>query len=66
MTDEPAEPRPARGAALLELEREDLDLWGVEELRERIETLEREIERTRSRLEKKQSGRSAADALFKF
>ena len=64
--EEPAEPRSARGAALVEVEREDLDLFGVSELTERIERLEAEAGRTRRALEKKQSGKSAADALFKF
>ncbi len=66
MMDEPAGPRVARGAALVEVEREDLDLFGVSELTERIERLEAEAGRTRRALEKKQSGKSAADALFKF
>ena len=66
MSEEPAEPRAARGAALSELEREDLDFYGVVELQERIDRLKAEIERVEAKLEKKQSGRSAADALFKF
>lgn len=66
MSEEPAEPRAARGAALSELEREDLDLYGVVELKERVDRLKAEIERVEAKLEKKQSGRSAADALFKF
>lgn len=65
MLDEPAGPRPLRGEALIALAREDLDLYGVEELEERIERLQAEIERTRSRLEFKRAGRAAADALFK-
>jgi uncharacterized small protein (DUF1192 family) len=66
LSEEPVEPRAARGAALSELEREDLDLYGVVELTERIDRLKTEIERVEAKLEKKQSGRSAADALFKF
>jgi uncharacterized small protein (DUF1192 family) len=66
MIEEPAEPRQARGAALILVEREDLDLFGVSELNERIERLQAEVERTRRALDKKQSGKSAADALFKF
>lgn len=66
MSEEPADPRAARGAALVAIEREDLELSGVVELNERIERLEAEIARTRRALDKKQSGRSAADALFKF
>ena len=60
-------PRPAgRGAAVAELGKEDLDLYSVEELAERIEALEAEIERTRSKLDGKQARKSAADALFSF
>ena len=66
MSEEPAEARRARGAALGELERDDLDVYGVEELKERIERLRGEIARTQAKLDKKQSGKSAADALFKF
>ena len=66
MIEEAAEPRAARGATLVTLEREDLDLYGVIELKERIARLQAEISRTEAKLEKKQSGRSAADALFKF
>jgi uncharacterized small protein (DUF1192 family) len=64
MTDEPAEPRRLRGQALTELTREDLELFGVSELEERIEAMEAEIARTRAQLDKKLSGRAAADALF--
>lgn len=66
MIDEPAEPRQARGAALAVVEREDLEVFSVGDLNERIERLEAEIARTRRALDKKQSGKSAADALFKF
>lgn len=65
MSDEPAEPRRARGQALIEVTREDLDLYAVAELKERIETLEAEIRRAQSQIDRKQSGRAAADALFK-
>jgi uncharacterized small protein (DUF1192 family) len=64
MTDEPVEPRRARGAALLELAREDLDLYAIVDLEERIGILEDEIVRTRAQIERKRSGRDAADALF--
>jgi uncharacterized small protein (DUF1192 family) len=59
-------PRPARGAALAELRKEDLELYGAEELRERIADLEAEIDRTRNALDSRQAKRSAADALFSF
>ena len=65
MLDEPAPPRRARGQALLDVTREDLDLYAVEELEERIEQLQAEAARTRAQLERKQAGRAAADALFK-
>ena len=62
--DEPAPPRAPRGAQLDAVVREDLDAYGVEELRERIARLEAEAERTRAALNRKRSGRQAADALF--
>lgn len=65
MSDEPAEPRRGRGQALLEASREDLETFSVGELQERIEALEAEIRRARAQIERKQSGRAAADALFK-
>lgn len=66
MAEEPVEPRKLRDGALTELAREDLELYGVEELEVRIVRLEAEIERTRGQLERKRAGRAAADALFKF
>jgi uncharacterized small protein (DUF1192 family) len=60
-------PRPAGRSALLDdLRKEDLDLYGVEELSERIQRLEAELARTREALEKKRDRRDAADALFSF
>ncbi|MBC6980263.1 MULTISPECIES: DUF1192 domain-containing protein [unclassified Caulobacter] len=60
-------PRPTgRGAALADLKREDLDLYGVEELEERIAVLEAEAARSRAALDGKQAKKSAADALFSF
>ena len=56
--------RRARGQTLAELTREDLDLYGADELRERIEALQGEIARIEAVLERKERGRSAADALF--
>ena len=64
MSEEPAEVRRVRGQLLIDLGREDLDLFGIEELNERIALLEAEIGRVRTHLEKKQAGRAAADALF--
>jgi uncharacterized small protein (DUF1192 family) len=62
--DEPAEPRRGRGAALSEALKEDLEVFGVEELAERIELLEAEVARVRAQMDRKKAGRSAADALF--
>ncbi len=64
--EEPATARVQRGAALAAVEREDLDLFSVEELQERIARLEAEIGRARRAMDRKQAGRSAADALFSF
>ncbi|HEY1926668.1 MAG TPA: DUF1192 domain-containing protein [Caulobacteraceae bacterium] len=64
MSEEPAEVRRLRGQLLIDLGREDLDLFGIEELNERIALLEAEIGRVRKQIDKKQAGRSAADALF--
>lgn len=60
------DPRPARGAALTALGREDLDLYAVEELDERIAALKAEIARCEAARQSKQSRKSAADALFNF
>lgn len=62
--DEPAEVRTARGQRLLEATREDLELYGVAELEERLEILQAEAARVTAQIEKKRSGRAAADALF--
>jgi uncharacterized small protein (DUF1192 family) len=64
MADEPADVRPLRGQALIDAAREDLDLYGVGELEERIAALEAEIGRARAQIDKKQATRAAADALF--
>ena len=66
MTFEDLEPRPSRGATLTALAREDLDLYSVQELDERIEALNTEIERAKSAIKGKQAKKSAADALFNF
>lgn len=66
MTFEDLEPRPTRGANLTALTREDLDLYSVDELNERIETLNAEIDRSRRAISGKQDKKSAADALFNF
>lgn len=51
---------------LKNLTHEDLSVFSVEELRERIASLQGEIARVQQVLEKKTSGRSAAEALFSF
>jgi uncharacterized small protein (DUF1192 family) len=65
MTDEPAEARRQRGQSLIDLGREDLELFGADELGDRIEALQAEIERARAQLARKDKGRAAAEALFK-
>jgi uncharacterized small protein (DUF1192 family) len=62
--DEPAEVRVGRGQRLVEAVREDLELFGVAELEERIDVLQSEIARVRAQIERKRAGRAAADAIF--
>ena len=62
--DEPADIRTLRGQRLTEAVREDLELYAVAELEERIAVLETEIERVRAQIDRKRAGRAAADALF--
>ena len=62
--EEPAEVRIGRGQRLAEAVREDLELYGVAELEERIEMLQAEIARCQAQIEKKKATRHAADALF--
>jgi uncharacterized small protein (DUF1192 family) len=64
MAEEPAEARRQRGQSLIDLAREDLEMFGADELQERIAALEAEIERARAQLARKQATRAAADALF--
>ncbi|MDP1631426.1 MAG: DUF1192 domain-containing protein [Caulobacter sp.] len=66
MVEEPAEPRGHRGEALILASREDLELYGVSDLEERIILLQAEIERTKTQIERKRSSKSAADSFFKF
>ncbi|MFZ5668907.1 MAG: DUF1192 domain-containing protein [Pseudomonadota bacterium] len=66
MLEEPAGPRAQRGEALTQATREDLDVYGVAELEERIGLLRAEIARTEAQLERKKASKSAADAFFKF
>jgi uncharacterized small protein (DUF1192 family) len=62
--DEPADVRLGRGQRLIEATKEDLELYGVAELEERIDILQGEIARVQAQLDRKRSGRAAADALF--
>ena len=62
--EEPADIRIGRGQKLAEAVREDLELYGVGELEERLEVLAAEIDRVRAQIERKRAGRAAADALF--
>jgi uncharacterized small protein (DUF1192 family) len=66
MLEEPAGPRGLRGEALTQATREDLDVYGVAELEERVEMLRAEIARTEAQIERKKASKSAADAFFKF
>jgi uncharacterized small protein (DUF1192 family) len=66
MLEDAAEPRQSRGANLTALGHEDLELYGVVELEERIEQLQAEIARAERQLARKRAGREAADALFKL
>ncbi|MCW0045544.1 DUF1192 domain-containing protein [Brevundimonas sp. BT-123] len=63
---EDLEPRPQRGEPMRALSREDLDVYAVEDLQERIAALEAEIARSRAAIETKHSKKNAADALFNF
>ena len=63
---EDIEPRPQRGEALRALSREDLDVYSIEDLQERIAALEDEIKRSSNAIEAKRSKKNAADALFNF
>jgi uncharacterized small protein (DUF1192 family) len=62
--EEPAEVRVGRGQRLIEAVREDLELFGLAELEERIEVLRSEIARVQAQMERKKAGRAAADAIF--
>ena len=53
-----------RGQRLNEALKEDLELYAVAELEERIGLLRAEIARVEAQIERKRAGRAAADALF--
>ncbi|MEW5726616.1 MAG: DUF1192 domain-containing protein [Pseudomonadota bacterium] len=46
-------------------ERRNLDVMGIEELRDYIASLEDEIARARAMIDKKQGARAGAEAFFK-
>jgi uncharacterized small protein (DUF1192 family) len=62
--EEPVSIRVGRGQRLIEAVREDLELYGVAELEERLEVLAAETARVKAQIDRKKSGRAAADALF--
>ena len=62
--DEPADVRLARGQRLNEALKEDLELYAVAELEDRIGALRAEIARVQAQIDRKRAGRAAADALF--
>jgi uncharacterized small protein (DUF1192 family) len=62
--DEPADIRLGRGQRLTEALREDLELYGLAELEERVDLLRSEIARVQAQMDRKRAGRAAADALF--
>jgi len=62
--EEPVSTGVGRGQRLEEAIREDLELYGVAELEERIEILKEEIARCEGQIDRKRAGRAAADALF--
>ncbi len=64
--DEAVEPRKTRGWVVGELAREDLELYGREELEDRIAALKAEIARAEAQLNRRRSTVEAADALFRF
>jgi uncharacterized small protein (DUF1192 family) len=62
--EEPVDARIGRGQRLNEALKEDLELYGVAELEERVDMLRAEIARVEAQIERKRAGRAAADALF--
>lgn len=62
--DEPADVRLGRGQRLSEALKEDLELYAVAELEDRIDVLRAEIARVQAQIDRKRAGRAAADALF--
>ncbi len=57
---------PAGSAALISLVHEDLTPYSVDDLQQRIATLEAEVGRVRDALDRKKNRLSEAQALFSF
>lgn len=62
--DEPVQTRVGRGQRLEEAVTEDLELFAVSDLEERIEILRAEIARAEAQIARKRTSLAAADALF--
>ena len=62
--EEAADVRIGRGQRLNDALKEDLELYGLAELEERVDLLNAEIARVRAQIDRKRAGRAAADALF--
>ena len=62
--EEPAEVRVGRGQRLLDAVREDLELFGIAELEERLDILASETARVNAQIDRKRASRGAADAFF--
>jgi uncharacterized small protein (DUF1192 family) len=64
MMEEASDIRLSRGQRLTDALREDLELYAVAELEDRIDQLRSEIARVQAQIDRKRAGRAAADALF--
>ena len=62
--EEPAEVRMGRGQRLADAVHEDLELFGIAELEERLDILASETARVHAQIDRKRASRGAADALF--
>jgi uncharacterized small protein (DUF1192 family) len=64
MMEEASDIRLSRGQRRTDALREDLELYAVAELEDRIDQLRSEIARVQAQIDRKRAGRAAADALF--
>jgi uncharacterized small protein (DUF1192 family) len=62
--EEASDIRLSRGQRLTDALGEDLELYAVAELEDRIDQLRSEIARVQAQIDRKRAGRAAADALF--